>query len=229
MENYLQRYVLAGGIMMALIIPTSIIAVALIIHGLINLRREKIMPSGIDAAFRSAGSPPSVAALREQLERSRESPLRRVCLRLLPWVAARDEQWDMTVQQVTSEEVAGLYQRHGYLAVVYGVAPLMGLLGTILGMIRAFTVFGLSEDRSIGALGEGIAEALITTMWGLLIAVPALLFLSVFRQKIYRYENELIPARARALFGGLDFSAPKRPRLKAPAPSEEPALDIMGE
>jgi len=218
-DTLLYRFVLSGGITMFLLIPVSIVAVALIVHGLIDLRRGKIMPLRVGEVFRSAGDLPSVEALQQNLRSCPESPLARVCVRLLPWVGKHGESWDMAVQQVSSEEVAGLYQRHGYLSLVYQVAPLLGLLGTILGMIRAFHTFGISETRSVGELGKGISEALVTTMWGLMIAVPSQFFLSFFRQKLYRYEEDLIPGRVRELFALLP--RPK-PQVVRPAAVQRP-------
>jgi biopolymer transport protein ExbB len=202
---------MAGGVMMIFLIPTSVIALALIVYGLMDLRRQKVMPNEVGAAFSKTGNPPEMDTLRERIDMCPDSPLRRICLRLLPWIGMRGETWDMTVQQVTSEEVAGLYQRHSYLAVVYGVAPLMGLLGTIIGMIRTFYEFSISETRSVAELSQGINEALVTTMWGLMIAVPAYLFVSLFRQKLYGYENERIPARVRELFAPLSAAADAKP------------------
>ena len=203
LENYFDRFIMKGGVMMIFLIPTSIIALTLIIHGLIDLRRSRMLPRRVIDAFQMAGDPPSMAAVRTNLERAPDSPLKRVCMRLLPWVGMRGERWDMTVQQVTSEETAALYQRHNYLAVVYGVAPLMVLLGTILGMIRTFYEFSQSQSRSVDELSQGINEALVTTMWGLIIAVPAYLFVSLFRQRLYRYENDRIPSKVRDLFAPL--------------------------
>ncbi len=226
METLFQRFVLAGGIVMILLIPCSVAAVALIVHGLIDLRRGKVMPRRVDAAFRDLGESVSVETLQEKLNTCPDSPLTRVCRRLCPWVGRYGESWDLAVQQVTSEEVAGLYQKHGYLSLIYQVAPLLGLLGTILGMIRAFHTFGASADRSVGDLGRGISEALVTTMWGLMIAVPSQFFLSLFRQKLYRYEEELIPGHVRRLFAPLQnaLKTPHgRPPAKTPpAPREQP-------
>jgi len=220
-ETLLYRFVLSGGVTMFLLIPCSIVAVALILHGLIDLRRGKVMPKSVEAAFRELGNPPSPDELRGKLKACPESPLTRVCLRLLPWVGRHGESWDLTVHQVASEEIAGLYQRHGYLSLIYQVAPLLGLLGTILGMIRAFHTFGISETRSVGELGKGISEALVTTMWGLMIAVPSQFFLSFFRQKLYRYEEEFIPARARELFSLLP--AELKPPSGRPATARPPS------
>lgn len=204
MQSYLERYVLAGGVMMVFLIPCSIIALALIIHGFIDLRRGKIMPRDVESLFDVGDNPGAVEQLREGLKEYAWSPLARICMRLLPWFGSRGETWDLTVQQVTGEEIAALYQRHSYLAVVYGVAPLMGLLGTILGMIKTFYEFSVTQTRSVAELSKGINEALVTTMWGLMIAVPAYLFLNLFRQRLYRYENDLIPTRVRELFAQLE-------------------------
>jgi biopolymer transport protein ExbB len=226
-ETLLYRFVLSGGVTMFLLIPCSIIAVALIIHGLIDLRRGKIMPKGVEDVFRAVGSLPSLEDMQKNLKACPESPLTRVCLRLLPWIGKHGESWDLTVQQVSSEEVAGLYQRHGYLSLIYQVAPLLGLLGTILGMIRAFHTFGISETRTVGDLGKGISEALVTTMWGLMIAVPSQFFLSFFRQRLYRYEGDLIPAAVRELFAMLPRPArpsPARPVVSAVAAAPKPAV-----
>lgn len=208
---------------MILLIPCSIVAVALIIHGLIDLRRGKIMPWRVDRAFREIGNVESLDEFREKLRACPDSPLTRICTRLLPWVGRYGESWDLTVQQVTSEEIAGLYQRHGYLSLIYQVAPLLGLLGTILGMIRAFHTFGISETRSVPELGKGISEALITTMWGLIIAVPAQFFLSFFRQKLHRYENDSIPKRVRELFGPLTALAQKQAQARPAAARQSKA------
>jgi len=208
---------------MFLLIPCSIAAVALIIHGLIDLRRGKVMPWRVDRLFRESANIESLDEFREKLKSCPDSPLTRICVRLLPWIGRYGESWDLTVQQVTSEETAGLYQRHGYLSLIYQVAPLLGLLGTILGMIRAFHAFGISEARSIPQLGRGISEALVTTMWGLIIAVPAQFFLSFFRQKLHRYENDLIPRRVRELFGPLTASARKQAHARPAAARETKA------
>lgn len=218
-ETLLYRFVLSGGITMFVLIPCSMVAVALILHGLIDLRRGKVMPKSVGEVFRAVGSLPSLEDMQKSLKACPDSPLTRVCLRLLPWIGKHGESWDLTVQQVASEEVAGLYQRHGYLSLIYQVAPLLGLLGTILGMIRAFHTFGISETRSVGELGKGISEALVTTMWGLMIAVPSQFFLSFFRQKLYRYEEELIPAQVRELFGLLPRPAKPTPAMRPVAPA----------
>jgi len=222
-ENLFQRFVVSGGVTMFALIPCSIVALALILHGLIDLRRGKIMPRRVEAAFRQSGDPVSLDTVTENLKACPDSPLTRVCRRLLPWVGRHGESWDLTVSQVASEEMAGFYQRHGYLSLIYQVAPLLGLLGTILGMIRAFHTFGVSETRSVGELGKGISEALVTTMWGLMIAVPSQFFLSFFRQRLYRYEEDLIPARTRELFGLLPPPAKHPTGRPAATPAAIPA------
>lgn len=70
------------------------------------------------------------------------------------------------------------------LGTIAAIAPLLGLLGTVLGMIKVFTVITTSGVGSPGELAGGISQALITTAAGLTVAIPALIFNRVFRAKV---------------------------------------------
>jgi biopolymer transport protein ExbB/TolQ len=86
-------------------------------------------------------------------------------------------------------------------------------------MIRTFYEFSQSQSRSVDELSQGINEALVTTMWGLIIAVPAYLFVSLFRQRLYRYENDRIPSQVRDLFAPLSEAIDQVPE-KTTAPKQ---------
>jgi biopolymer transport protein ExbB len=89
-----------------------------------------------------------------------------------------------------------LYHKLTPLSVIYTIAPLMGLLGTILGMSDTFFEFAqMGQNREISQLSTGINQALITTMWGLMIAIPAYVFSSVLRHKVFAYEKDILPSR----------------------------------
>ncbi|MEM8836051.1 MAG: MotA/TolQ/ExbB proton channel family protein [Planctomycetota bacterium] len=80
-----------------------------------------------------------------------------------------------------SEEVRPTFERFAAsLATIIAAAPLLGILGTVLGVIRAFNLLGVNEVADIGAVAGGIAQALITTAFGLIVALmtlfPAMLF-----------------------------------------------------
>jgi biopolymer transport protein ExbB len=83
---------------------------------------------------------------------------------------------------VTSE----LEKRVNLLLMVGSVAPLVGMSGTVLGMIKAFAAMSQAESLAGGVVAGGISEALVTTAAGLLIAVPAVVFYNVFSNKLDR-------------------------------------------
>ncbi|MCP3674735.1 MAG: MotA/TolQ/ExbB proton channel family protein [Gammaproteobacteria bacterium] len=73
------------------------------------------------------------------------------------------------------------------LGTVAHIAPLLGLLGTVLGMIKVFTVITIQGVNDAGALAEGISEALLTTAAGLSVAIPALIFHRYFERRIEEF------------------------------------------
>lgn len=70
-----------------------------------------------------------------------------------------------------------------FLSVLAGISPLLGLLGTVMGMLRTFSLMSSGDIQKADLMAGGISEALITTQMGLIIAVPALLMISALRIK----------------------------------------------
>lgn len=77
------------------------------------------------------------------------------------------------------------------LAVIGGVSPLLGLLGTVIGVMHAFVGIGESGTGSISAVAPGIAEALITTVGGLVVAIPAIIAYNLFVRRVNSFDGEL--------------------------------------
>lgn len=203
MDTYLDRYVFAGGIMMFFLIPTSILAAAWVFKGFIRLRRGRVAPHALRVA--AAGLRQGGAARQfEKLLAAQDSPLARLSLHLLRLnvVGAdpkSDEEENEFLRPALNDEIDRLWHETTGLAAIYAVAPLMGLLGTVTGMIRTFQEFTLNPEHSVESLSHGIMEALITTLWGLAIAIPAYVFVQIFRQRIFRYEKEILPRQAKEL------------------------------
>ena len=78
-----------------------------------------------------------------------------------------------------------------FLAMMSSIAPFLGLLGTVWGIMNAFFAIGNQGSASLPVVAPGIAEALITTIMGLAVAIPALYFYNYFNHKIERIENEM--------------------------------------
>lgn len=93
---------------------------------------------------------------------------------------------------VISEEVAKADTHIAILKTCAEAAPLLGLLGTIWGLIHSFVRISSERVADIVTVAPGIAEALITTLAGLLVAIPALLFFHILHRKMQVYEQELV-------------------------------------
>jgi biopolymer transport protein TolQ len=87
---------------------------------------------------------------------------------------------ERTLQLGVSEELAKLERNMSWLATTASTTPFIGLLGTVLGIIRAFQDLAQMRSTSLSAVGPGIAEALITTAVGLIAAIPAAIFYNLF-------------------------------------------------
>ena len=91
---------------------------------------------------------------------------------------------ERALQLGVSEEVAKMERNMHWLAITASVSPFVGLLGTVLGIIRTFNALGQQGSTSLAAVGPGISEALIATALGLFAAIPAALFYNLFGNRI---------------------------------------------
>ncbi|AFU97514.1 MotA/TolQ/ExbB proton channel family protein [Simiduia agarivorans] len=89
-----------------------------------------------------------------------------------------------SIQEAASEVIHSLEQYLGALGTIAAVAPLLGLLGTVIGMIKVFTTITLQGTGNAGALAGGISEALVTTAAGLCVAIPAMVAHRYFTRKV---------------------------------------------
>lgn len=188
-----QRYVVDGGVMMFGLVPAAMLAVAYIVQGLINLRRARVCPGDFPDRLRGlAARTNDRKALAAALE-SDGSSVAVVVGRVLRHLEFKPDADPVAIlEDCVVEECDALQRRNNQLASIYTVAPLMGLLGTVLGMLQTFNKFALSEAPSVTELSRGINVAFITTAWGLGIAVPCIVFLQFFGRKIARYEEGLL-------------------------------------
>lgn len=199
METYFQRYVIEGGVMMIFLIPCSFFAVWFIFQGLINLRRSRIVPQNLLKRAEGVKSSKEFEDFMKALINSASS-LGNIFQGLFRGNSSSATHIsEEEVVDAIDDEISRLYHKNNQLAAIYTVSPLLGLLGTILGMMKTFYIFALSEEHSIAQLSKGINEALVTTMWGLMIAIPAYVALYFFRQRLFSYEMNLLPDAVRKI------------------------------
>ncbi len=184
--SYLSR----GGITMIPLLLSSIISLAVIIERAVTLRRKKILI-------------PEIVAVVESLDRTEDIPLAvAICERhrgvfadvILTGLANIDlppaEMRELLNDQ-GRQEVRILERGLPTLETIAGVAPLLGLLGTVLGMIKVFTVISRVGTGQASQLAGGISEALITTVAGLVIGIPSLIMYNYYSTKAEDFVLEI--------------------------------------
>ncbi len=192
----------SGGWLMAPILLCSVAAMAIIVERLWSLQRERVVPA--DLATRAWEWARAGTLTEERIQALREgSPLGRILAAVL---ASRHLDREMTKEYIeeVGRHVAHELDRYlNALGTIAAISPLLGLLGTVIGMIKVFAVItaqGVGEPR---VLAGGISEALVTTAAGLTVAIPSLLFHRVLRGRV----DELVVTMEREalkLVGGLE-------------------------
>lgn len=173
----------AGGWLMIPIIACSIIALAITFERLWALRDSRVAPRGLVThvweLYRSDGLD------TDEIHKIRTgSPLGRV---LATGLANRNQKRPVMKERVeeTGRQVVHQLERYlNTLGTIASVTPLLGLLGTVIGMIKVFNAINVQGIGNAGVLAGGISEALITTAAGLLVAIPSLMFFRFFRGKV---------------------------------------------
>lgn len=163
---------------------TSIACIALIVDAFLTVRQNKVMPPTLVGNVQSAMEQGDVMKALQHCEEE-PSPVANI---LSAGFSNVEEGFD-TIQDAVSVAAAmeeeQLMQRVNYLNVVGNLAPMLGLLGTVQGMISAFSQLGTAgaAGGGGGALALSISQALWTTAAGLFMAIPALAFFYFFRNK----------------------------------------------
>ncbi len=173
----------AGGLIMIPILLCSILALAIIIERFWTLRPQKIAPQAIvhDLMARLKKKELNGKRLRELQE---ESPLGRVLAAGLLNAKHGREIMKESIEEEASHVVHELERFLTALGTVAAVAPLLGLLGTVIGMIDVFAEIQVAGTGNTQALAGGISKALITTAVGLTVAIPALVCHRFFQRKV---------------------------------------------
>jgi biopolymer transport protein ExbB len=178
-----------GGVFMICLVALSLLSVAVILYKAIVLRAENIIPEQAQEALVNADqfvASGQVPQLIEVLRKS-QSPLSRIGLTAITGGHSDRVEAAAAIEVKAREEVVGLERGIALLEVVITIAPLLGLLGTVSGLVAVFS--NLDAGGFVGSRAEvarGIAEALNTTIAGLAIAVPTVVAHSYFTKKLER-------------------------------------------
>ncbi len=194
-ESSLWQVVLSGGPVMIPLGILSVIAVMLVLIYLFTMRRGAVVTrrymTTADALLRKH----DYLGLLAISNRHREA-VARIMQRTLDFVTQHPEATFADAREIAETEgtrqAAALNQRIAYLADIGTIAPMLGLFGTVLGMIKSFSVVAsdIVASRPI-MLAEGVSEALVTTATGLVIGIPAMAAYAFFRGRVQSLIAEL--------------------------------------
>ncbi len=188
-----------GLLIMLLLVALSMAAVALVVEHVITIRHDVLLPPGLAEGVTAQLTQGNVSAA-EQVCRGQPSVLAAVISAGLGEVEGGWPAVEKAAEEATAEQSARLLRKIEYLSVIGNIAPMVGLLGTVIGMIFAFQEVAESQGAARAAeLAAGIYQALVTTVGGLLVAIPALAAYAVFRNRIDHLIAETVYAAAAAM------------------------------
>jgi biopolymer transport protein ExbB len=194
---------MAAGWVMGVLFALSVFFVMLVIVYLMTIRRGAVVSSGFMATADALLRKRDYLGLLAVSNRHGEA-IARVVQKVLDFTTKNPQAEFQQVREIAETEgsrvAASLNNRVTYLADIGMIAPLLGLLGTVLGIIRSFGALGadLGTARYV-LLSKGISEALINTCGGLAIGIPAMMFYAFFRGKSQKMISELESATTHVL------------------------------
>lgn len=180
---------IVGATMMLILLALSFTAAYLIFDHLMTIRRKDLMPEGLSEHVRTALIAGDIQSAKQACN-DRPSFLSFV---LMHGISELEYGWtavEKSVEDALAEQSARLFRKIEYLSVIGSIAPMVGLLGTVIGMIMAFQQVATPGMTSAPQLAEGIYQALVTTVGGLIVAIPAIGAFAVFRNRIDQFVAE---------------------------------------
>jgi len=206
-----------GFFIVLLLFALSLTAAYLVFEHIMTLRRSELMPAGLSDEVRTLVQGRRIEDA-VQACRARPSLLAFVLLTGLAEIEGGWSAVEKALEDALAEQAARLFRKIEYLSVIGNLAPMVGLLGTVTGMIFAFQqVASTQGSAGAGELAEGIYQALVTTVGGLIVAIPSLGAFAIFRNRVDQLVAEAA-YQAQHVFTPLKRRAHSRPAAKSPPP-----------
>lgn len=192
-----------GILIMVVLIALSLLSVYLVCEQFLRLRKPLILPEGLADEVRQAVVAGRLNEAQEAC-RARPSVLAFVLLQGLGEVEGGWPAIEKALEDALAEQSARLFRRIEYLSVLANLAPMLGLLGTVVGMVLCFQQVASTQGNAGAAqLAEGIYQALVTTVAGLIIAIPSLGAFALLRNRVdelvaegaYQAQHALLPLK----------------------------------
>lgn len=181
----------ASGWIGAVIIMLSVAALALVFEHLWTIRRSALMPTGLAHRLHAAVTAGEYSQA-EQACKERPSYLSYVVLAGLQEVRLGYRAVEKAMEDASQEQASRLFRKVEYLALISNLAPMLGLLGTVVGILEAFRTIAQKGGQAVAAdLADGVYLALVTTVQGLVVGIPALAIYAIFRNRVEQLASEV--------------------------------------
>lgn len=192
------NFLVKGGIIMIPLALCSIIGLAIVIEKVISLRRDRVIVPEIAAVLENVESEEDLN-LALSMCKKYQGPFANIILSVLQNRELPSVDLKELVEETGRQEIRILDRGLVTLETVAGISPLLGLLGTVIGILKIFSAISETGLGQAAALSGGLSEALITTIIGLSIGIPAVVFYNYFSDKaenlildIEKYSSDLI-------------------------------------
>jgi len=173
------EFILKGGKTMLPLFICSLVSVTIIIERFLSLRAARVVPASLSDKIDDARDLESVV----DHAKTKKSALSTLVIGLFSRRSAAPDKLHMIFNTLFKKEITVLERGLTTLEVIAAITPLLGLLGTVLGMVDVFNVVAEIGVGQASALSSGISKALITTIAGLSVAIPTLVFHSFFMRR----------------------------------------------
>lgn len=224
LPTFFSQFVIAGGpIVWFVLLPLSLITVYLAAFYFLTIRRSKLLPDGTVAGITGAIRQFGLGRLEARLANRRDL----VGVAVAKAVGAGRGDW-FRIRNILAEslqdQASGLLRRIEWLNLIGNVSPMVGLFGTVYGMIMLFNAIVLAGGQPQPVqLADGISVALVTTFWGLLIAIPALAVHGVFQNRIEALVNDAV-MQAENIMPEIRRALERQKRAQAQRTADTPQL-----
>lgn len=184
------QWFIEGGPVMWPILICSVAALAIFLEKLFSLRREKIIPKSFLTHVHELIAQKKISEAKTVCQQN-TSPLASVLHAGVSLHGKKRDRVKENIEEVGKKEVLNLSRNIGALATIAHISPLLGLLGTVTGMFRVFQVITTQGVGNAQSLAGGIAEALITTIAGLIVAIPTVVAYRYLTSKVKGHIAEI--------------------------------------
>ena len=188
-ESFVAGMIRASSIFGFLILLVAFTMIAIILMIAVQLRRDNYLPATFIEDFEQQLQAKDYQGAYESAKGS-DSFIGRILTAGMGRLSRGYGEAVEQMQQAGEYETMAMEQKIGYLALIGSIAPMLGLLGTVQGMLVSFQVIASSASPKPSELADGISTALFTTFEGLVVAIPAMIFYALFKNRLARFLME---------------------------------------